>query len=182
MPPTTTRSSTPVVTGPGNLYVAPIGTAEPASATAVLDAAWREVGYTESGVTIGTNITAEDTFVAEELDPLRTDVTQRTSRVVVQLAQAERQNLALALNMGANAANDGTTLEPPALGSELRVMGLFQTTEGARWLFRRMFNVGGLEMARNKAPAKALIPVEFRLEKPTGLQPFKVYPTATGVI
>lgn len=172
-----------VLIGPGLLYVAPIGTTEPASATATLDAAFRAVGYTDAGTTFRYEITNEAIEVAEEFDPIAYATTGRAASVAFQMAENTRQNLALALNSGANAATSGS-YEPPDPGTEVRVMVLLQTEEGARWLFRRCLQADTIEMQRQKAPAKALIPVTFRLEKPTGAKPFIVFPSLTtaGVI
>lgn len=172
-----------VLIGPGDLYVAPIGTAEPASATATLNAAFRLVGYTEEGTSFSYEITTEDINVAEEFDPVRIETTARAGMVSFQMAEATRQNLALAVNSGADAATSGT-LEPPDPGTEVRVMILLQTEEGARWLWRRCLQAGSIEIQRNKAPQKALLPVEFKLEKPTGAKPFIVWPSLStaGVV
>lgn len=172
-----------VLIGPGTLYVAPIGTAEPASATATLDAAFREVGYTEDGTTFNYEITTEDVNVAEEYDPVMIATTGRSGSVAFQMAEATRRNLALAVNSGAAGATSGS-LEPPDPGSEVRVMILLQTAEGARWLFRRCLQSGSIGIQRNKAPQKALLPVTFKLEKPTGAKPFIVWPSLTtaGVV
>lgn len=172
-----------VLLGPGLLYVAPIGTAEPASATATLNAAFREVGYTEDGTVVSYTINTEDILVAEEFDPVLIATTGRVGSVAFKMAENTRQNLALALNSGADAATTGT-IEPPDPGDEVRVMVLLQTEEGARWLFRRCLQSGNIEMPRNKAPAKALLPVTFRLEKPTSAKPFIVWPSlaTAGVV
>lgn len=162
--------------GPGTIYVAPIGTAEPASATAALPSAWREVGYTEEGSTFTFETTVEDVNVAEEFYPVAVKTTAVSANVSFEMAEATRQNLALAVNAGADAAADGT-FEPIDPGDEVRVMIIVDKENGARWLFRRAFQAGSVEMRNAKAPDKTLIPVEFRLEKPTGAQPWKVYPS-----
>lgn len=176
-------TSSNVLIGPGLLYVAPIGTAEPASATATLNAAFREVGYTDAGTTFRYELTNEPIEVAEEFDPVAYATTGRAASVAFAMAESTRANLALALNSGADAAATGT-YEPPEPGDEVRVMILLQTEEGARWLFRRCLQADTVEIARQKAPQKALIPVTFRLEKPTGAAPFKVWPSlaTAGVV
>lgn len=165
-----------VTMGPGTIYVAPLATAEPASATAVLDAAWREVGYTEEGSTFTFETTAEDVFVAEEFYPVAVKTTKVAAGVKFQMAEATRENLALAVNAGADAAATGA-LEPPTPGNETRIMILVEKENGARWLFRRAFQAGNIDLRNAKAPDKTLIPVEFRLEKPSGAEPWKVYPS-----
>lgn len=176
------RDSDEVQAGPGLLYVAPIGTAEPTSATATLDSAFREVGYTESGPTFTYEVANDGIFVAEEFDPIRYQTTSRTGTLKFEMAQISIENLALALNQGANVSHSSTSIEPPEPGSEVRVMFVHQTEQGARWIFRQCINASSIELARKKAPDKGLIPVEFRLEKPTGLAPFKALPNADGLI
>lgn len=168
--------------GPGLLYAAPIGTTEPASASAALPSAWRAIGYTEEGSGFTEARNNEPVPVAEEFYPIRYVTTEITNSVAFAMAEATRQNLALATNQGAAAANDATALEPPAPGSEVRVMLVHVTDGGALWLFRQCFNGGTVELGNRKAPQKRLLATEFRLEKPTGAQPWKVFPNASGLI
>lgn len=186
MAPTTTKSADEVVAGPGLLYVAPLGTTEPTTSSDLssLPSAWREVGYTDKGSTFSYKITAEGLDVAEELDPVGTRITKRAGTVTFQMAQASRRNLALALNLGAAAANDATTLEPPDESAMLRVMLLRVSTDASAVrgvLFRKVFNTGGLEINFSEAPDKSVIPVEFALEKPTSAKSFIVFPNASGL-
>lgn len=180
-------SSTFVEVGPGRLYVAPIGTAEPADNDTALPSVWRAVGYTEDGSRFTSELTSEDIEVAEELDAIRTINTKRTNTLALSMAEASRRNLALALNQGANAANDDTALEPPDLGTEVRVMLVWDSDEtpsatNVRWLYRQCYQTGAVEINRAKAPNKTLLPVTFAVEKPSGLAPFKVFPSSTGLI
>lgn len=180
--PTTTKSSDEVLLGAGTLYVAPIGTTEPTSASATLPSAWREVGYTDDGTAFGFTYTNEPIEVEEEFYPVKYATTSVELAVGFAMKQTSRRNLALALNAGADAASDGTSFEPPDPGDEVRVMLVYDTEDGARWIFRKVFQGGTVNMARKKAPDASLIPVEFRVEKPTGLAPFKVFPTAAGLV
>lgn len=185
-----TGTATNVSLGPGWLYVAAIGTTEPTSASAALPSAWRDVGYTEEGSTFSYEYENEGIEVAEELDAIRYVTTGRAGTLAFNMAEATRRNLALALNAGAAAANDATAIEPTAAGSEVRVMAVWDSGDAtavaagtsSRWLFRQCFQAGNIEIDRHKAPDKSLIPVEFRLEKPTGLQPFKVFPNSSFLI
>jgi hypothetical protein len=61
-------------------------------------------------------------------------------------------------------------------------MLLFDSDSGARWLFRKCLQAGTLEVGNKKAPQKRLLPVTFRLEKPTGQQPFIAHPNAAGLV
>lgn len=187
MAPVTTKSTTEVRVDVGTLYVAAIGTTEPTASSdlSALPSAWREVGYTEDGSVFKYDIKSEDIEVAEELDPIRSIITSRTGMLEFKMAQASRRNLALALNVGASEANDATVLEPPDPEDMVRCMLLHvsnddQAVRGT--LFRQCFNVGGLELDFAKAPKKLLLPVSFKVEKPTGSAPFKVFPNASGHI
>jgi hypothetical protein len=167
--------------GPGLLYVAPLGTAEPTSASAALPSAWREIGYTEQGNAFTSETTSEPVEVAEELDPIRYVNTRRLSSIAFEMAEVTRQNLALALNVGANEATSGS-LEPPDSTAEVRVMIVFDTDSGARWVLRQCYQSGTVELASRKAPQKRLIASNFRLEKPTGATSFIVFPNADGLV
>jgi hypothetical protein len=174
--------------GAGRLYVAPLATTEPTVASAALPSAWRAVGYTEDGTTITTELNNEEIEVAEEYDPVLYVMTKRKVMVSVQMAEATRRNLALALGTGANEDNDGTSFEPPDPGDELGFMMVWDSDDDAtagtniRWLFRSCKISGSIVTQRNKAPNKALLPVEVNVQKPSGLAPFKVFPNADGLI
>lgn len=178
--------------GPGILYAAPVGTTEPSTSTAILPSAYREIGYTEDGSEFQYETTSEDVMVAEELDPVKIMVTGRKAAFVFQMAELTRANLALAFNMGANAVNDATLLEPPSPGSEVRIMLVWQNydnddgagsaTTSARWLMRQALQGAPLTTAFKKAPAKSLIPVTFKAEKPTNKQPLAIWGTSSGTL
>lgn len=177
--------------GPGRLYVAPLGTAEPSSASAVLPSAWRAIGYTEEGSSFSTELTNEAIEVAEEVDPIRYVLTKRANMLALSMAEVTRQNLGLALGdqTAAQAANGNTAFEPPDPGTEAACMIVWDrdtsaspSTTNVRWLFRQAKSGGTIEIAARKAPAKSLIAVTFSLEKPSGVAPWKVFPNAAGHI
>lgn len=179
---TTTRTATEVLYGPGLLYAAPIGTAEPTSASATLPSAWREVGYTEDGSALDFAYTNEGIPVAEEFYPVKYATTQIEMSIGFQGKQMSRRNLALALNAGANVVNDGTSFEPPGPTDIVRVMLVLDTDDGARWVFRQCLQGGSVQIKRDKAPNVALLPLQFSMEKPDNAEPFIVFPTAAGLI
>lgn len=174
-----------VTLGPGRLYVAPIGTAEPASASAAPDVAYRAIGYTEDGSAFSTALTQSEVDVAEEIDPILYVLSKRANTLVVTMAEVTRANLALALGTAANAPNNATAYEPPDPGVEVAVMLLWDSDEtpsatNTRWLFRQCKSGGTITIPRRKAPAKATLAVTWNLEKPSGLAPFKVWPDSGG--
>ena len=171
---------TNVSMGPGTIYVAPIGTTEPTNATAALPSAWRAVGYTEEGSTFIFQVTAEPVEVAEEFYPVAIKTTRINAGVRFAMAESTQQNLALAVNAGADAGADDS-FEPVEPGDEVRVMIVIDKENGARWLYRRCFQGGSVEIRNAKAPNKTLVPVDFQLEKPTGAQPWKVFKSVTPV-
>jgi hypothetical protein len=166
--------------GPGEVFVAPIGTTMPTTATGSLDVAFRNVGYTDGGVTFNYGLTVEPTLVDQELEAIGQRTTGRTASITVPMAEATAKNLALALNVGADVASGA--FEPPDLGDEVRVIIVFEAETGARYLFRQCLNAGSISISNAKAPAKRIIATEFRLEKPDGAKPFKIFPAADGTI
>lgn len=181
--PVTTGDPEEVQLGAGVLYVAALATPDPEDAADVTGgSAWREVGWTDDGSTINFETTSEDIFAEEEFYPVKTSVTAVTATVSFAMMQSTRQNLAMALNLGASAANDDTILEPPTPGNESRIKMAHITDAGAVWIFRRAFQSGAINLANQKAPDKKLIPVQFKLEKPAGAEPWAVIPTADGLI
>lgn len=179
-------NSANIALGAGRLYVAPLATAEPTSGSAALPSAWRAVGYTEDGTKISVELTNEEIEVAEEYEPVLYVMNKRTTMVSVQMAEMTRRNLALAMGTGANEANDGTGFEPPNPGDEVGFMAVWDSEDDAtngsnvRWLFRQCKISGTIETQRNKAPNKALLPVEINVEKPSNAAPFKVFPNSSG--
>lgn len=177
--------------GPGRLYLAALGTTEPANASTALPSAWNAVGYTEEGSAFTTSLTREEVLVAEEVDPIKYVLTKRVNSLVVSMAEMTRFRLGVALGWGIDLSTI-PTLEPPIPGSDVGVMIVWDSNEdptvaqdgqgNRRWLFRQCKPSGDLEIARRKAPTKSLIPVTFNIEKPSGLQPFKVFPNSNGLV
>lgn len=89
-----------VTTGPGTLYYAPLGTAEPATRVAAWPSGWVPVGYTAEGHTFSTSLNVDDIEVAELLDPVRRVTTKRDSKVAFAMAEATLAHLKLILNGG----------------------------------------------------------------------------------
>ncbi len=170
---------TNVRVGPGTLYIAPVGSTEPTDLSTAWDAAWVALGYTEEGSAFSFENTFEDVPVAEELDPIDILQTARNISVTFQAAELTAENLSTALN-GGTLTTSGTapagivTFEPPAAGDFTYVaLGWEADDSLERWVFRKGIQTGNVEIARRKAPAKALIPMSFRFVKPSGSAPFK---------
>lgn len=183
--PTITTSVDEVQLGPGALYVANIGVAAPSSslmAASALASGWYEVGFTDEGSTFEIAQDAVGIPVAERFDPIKYVLQSVEYSLGFAMKQSSRRTLALALNQGVVANNDGTALEPLDPGQEQRVQILFYTESGARWYFRQCLQATNVSISRSKAPAVALLPVQFHVEKPDSLAPFTIWPTATGLV
>lgn len=170
---------TAVKLGPGLLYIAPLGTAEPTTLTGALNAAFVALGYTEEGHQATVETTRERVFVAEELDPIRTVKTQRTVTLELQLAQITARNLQIALNGGTIGAPTGgyVTFTPPATAdADVGAMLVWQADDSQeRWLFREAYVMGPIAVPRRKSPTKSVIPVTFDCVKPAAALPFAVW-------
>lgn len=175
-----------IALGPGRLYYAPLGTAEPTNCSTALPVAWKVVGYTEEGTTVETEISSEGIEVAEEMDPVLWVQTKRMTRVNVSMAEVAISRLALAMGAGATRADDATFFEFPTPANFVGVMLVWDSLDvpdatNRRWIFRSVFPNGNISIARKKAPNNTFIPVTFNAVLPTGqASPVRVYPNASG--
>lgn len=165
---------TAVRVGPGTLYIAPVGSTEPTDLASAWDAAWTDLGYTEDGHAVNLEQTFEDVPVAEELEPVAILQTARNLSVSFSLAEMTADNFNIAMNGGTvTVGATETTFEPPAAGTFTYMALGWESDDGLeRMVFRKGINTGSGEIARRKAPQKALIPVQFRFVKPSGQQSF----------
>lgn len=162
--------------GPGKLFFALTGSPEPTDLAAAWAAAWLGLGYTDKGSKISIGSKFEDVEVAEELDPVKIMATGRNIMVSFELAEITATNLKRIQNGGTITAASGCVYyDPPALGQEQRCMLGWESDDGQeRWIFRQCIQTGSVDIQRQKAPNKATLPAEFRLEKPAGVQPYRV--------
>lgn len=157
---------TKIRVGPGRLLVAAVGAAEPADLTTPWGVPWTDLGYTDEGHSFAASPSFEPVEVAEEIDPIRYEPTGREMRVEFALAEMTAQNLSYALNGGDVTSGTGiVTFEPPDPGEEIRVALGWEARDGKeRWVWRKCLQTGDIEIARRKAPDKALIPCSFMCE------------------
>ncbi|MCA1570790.1 MAG: hypothetical protein LC798_10835 [Chloroflexi bacterium] len=190
MPPTAVATPT-LLTDPGYLFWAPLGSAEPAGTvvgsvfTDAWPVAWLPLGATEEGSQFNYEINVEAVTVAEFLDPVAQRTTERSGSIAFSLASWTLTNLKRAMNGGALTVSGATTTtkstyEPPDPGSEVRAMIGWESLDNtARLVCRQVINAATIEAAFRKAPDKALIPCEFRFEVPAAAKPFMF--SAAGV-
>lgn len=162
---------------PGKLYIAEIGSTEPADTTSAWDTAWVPLGYTDEGSVFNYELSVDNVEVAEELDPIARVTTGRDASIEFALAEITYKNLNLAFN-GGLVVGDGLAweFEPPELGRETRVMvGWDAYNDPAdndlRMVFRRCLQGGSIGMENRKGTTKSVIAANFQLEKPLDGKP-----------
>ncbi len=166
---------------PGKLRIAPLGTAEPTTATSAYPAGWVPLGYTDEGSAFNYEISTDNVEVAEELDVLARVTTGRDASVEFALAEITYKNLVIAFN-GGIIVGDGQAweFEPPDLGNEVRVMlawDAMPTPAGndLRIILRQCLQGGSLGLENRQGATKATIAANFQLEKPaTGAKLLKI--------
>ena len=187
--------ATPVVlTDPGMLWLAALGTADPTNTVAgsvFTDdpaAAFVPIGATEDGTDFSYETSVEAIRVAEFFDPIKWATTDRTGKVAFNLANWSLSNYNRALNGGVAAltATSGSgatslfTLEPPTPGNEVRCILLWESTDRTvRLRCRQVLQGGSIDSAFKKSPSFATIPCTFNMEVPSAAQPFTLW--AAGV-
>lgn len=178
---------TNLTTGPGVLHVANYGAALPTARATALGTGWATPGYTEEGYAFSMERTLAGMYVAEERRAVKQFTTEVKDMVVFAMAEATNLNLTLAINQGVIDVGDvgydpEDPITPTPLDEEVRVSLVFDAENGARWVFAKCINNGTTEVARKKAPDKALIPVEFIMEVPDTGDAWTIYPNAAGLI
>ncbi len=182
-----------LLTDPGVLYWAPLGTALPASAatppvlggnvaggvfTDVWPAAWIPLGRTDAGSDWGVTTTVSPIMSAEDLDPLAYRTTDRTGQIDFLLKSVTASNMAKAYN-GATLTVTGagptqlTQLSPIVPGQEIRAMLGWESLDNTyRRIAFQVFNSGDIKLGFKKAPASTAIPWAGMLEKPASSMPW----------
>jgi hypothetical protein len=169
------RDPLTISVGAGSLYWGAIGTTEPATLTAALVTGWVNVGYTEKGTTFTRGVTATDIDVAEEFYSVGEVITAYTGTVDFALSQMTAENMSICFNGGTITTNAvDVWFDPPAAGTEVYAMLLWQSTlADERYIWRKVMQTGATATSRQKVLPQALLPVSFKMFKPTGLQPFR---------
>lgn len=183
----TAIASPQTLSGPGYLYWAPGGSAEPTHASTasafsdLISTPWINLGPTAEGTTFGYNVTQEAIRVAEFFDPVKMVTTERSGTISANLASVTLSNLKKVLNGGTiTTTGSGATsinkYTPPAPGSETRCMVMWESDDATvRLIGYQVINSAELSLAMAKAPAYATLNVSFNLEKPTaGGEPFAI--------
>jgi hypothetical protein len=179
--------------GPGYLFRAPIGTAEPTHTvsgskfTDTWPGAWASCGATAEGSTFSYQITAEGIYVAEFFDPISWETTARSGSLSFAMADYTLTHWSYALNSSGPTIVSGTgatqlnKLNAPAPGNEVRCMLGWESLDSTmRIIIRQALSAAEVASQFAKAPAFATIPVQFNFEVPAAAQPFDLLTAGAG--
>ena len=179
-----------ILTDPGYLFIAPLGTAVPTNTVAgsvftdAWAAAWLPLGATTEGSTFSYSTTVEPIQVAEFFDPIKYATTERGGSIAFNLASWTLSNYRRAMNGGVAAltATSGTgatalyNVSPPAPGSEVRAMIGWESLDNTvRLVCYQTIQGGEISTAFQKAPDIAAIPCTYNLEIPSAGKPFDLW-------
>lgn len=117
-------TSTNLIQGPATVYVAPFGTADPATIATAPAAAWVDVGGTKGGLELNVSSEFATLTVDQIVDIIESRRTGREVTVKTTLAEATLANIANAIANAAPAANvleldDGLAAFKPAYSAIL---------------------------------------------------------------
>jgi hypothetical protein len=155
--------------GPGKLWVAPFGTALPTTLAAAPNAAFREVGFTTEGSVVNYTQASEQVEVAERLRGIKSIITSVEMTFEVTLAQLSLENMAMAMNAGAESIVE-TTAERifiwPKSGGTNRVSLIWQSDDNLeREVLVKCFAGGDIAIPRRKGVEPAALNVTFTIEE-----------------
>lgn len=179
-------TATPLImTDPGFVFLAPLGTALPAAGvggTVVASkfsdawtAGWWNMGGTEDGSEFSFSTSVEPIRVAEIFNPVQYAVTEQATSMAFSAADWTGHNLRRAMNVGTanlSTISGATTtllsrLRPPAPSEIVRQMVGWESLDGTVRLFGyQVINGGEVTSAFKKSPDNALIPFQLNFEVP----------------
>jgi hypothetical protein len=155
--------------GPGKLWVAPYGTALPATIADPPNAAFREVGFTTEGSVTNYEQTSESVEVAERLRGIRSIITGVELTLEVTLAQLSMENLSLAMNAGPTSIKTTATEKIftfPKAGGTTRVSLIWQSDDNLeRQVAVKCFAGGSIAIPRRKGVEPAAVNIVFTIEE-----------------
>ncbi|NUR24993.1 MAG: hypothetical protein HOV83_03945 [Catenulispora sp.] len=103
-----TTTTTNLLQGPADLWVAAFGATEPANAATAPAVAWVDAGSTDGGTTLTLGQTYSNMSVDQVAMPVGSRLTEQSAQVATTLAEATLANFRRALNQAVSAA---TTVE-----------------------------------------------------------------------
>lgn len=174
-----TQPTAQILTDPGYLFRAPLGTAIPTHTvsgskfTDAWPAGWVVIGPTLDGSEFGYQLNLQDVYVAEAFDPVLWAPTTRKGSMAFSLASVTLTNLSFAFNTGAPTVVSGTgatqlnKLSPPGPTAIIRCMLGWESLDSTvRVVMYQTINGAEIKIPLKRAPALAAIPCEFNFEVP----------------
>lgn len=116
----------------GHLYKAPLGTAAPTDEDTALNAAFVELGYTETGPSLSVDTSKESFTPWQSQSPVREQVTGQVITASFTLWQTNAANLKLAFGGGTvTTTTGGTKYTPPATATVNEGSFVFEILDGS---------------------------------------------------
>lgn len=174
----------------GYLFIAPLASTVPTNTVAgsvftdSWPVAWLPLGATQDGSAFSYSTEVQPMSVAEFYDPVKYATTGRNGSVAFALANFALSNYRRAINGGVAAltATSGTgatalyTVQPPAVGSEVRCMIGWESLDNTvRFVAYQTICSGEVQFSAKKAPDYATIPCTFNMEIPSSGTPFTIW-------
>lgn len=166
-----------LLSGPGFLLAAPLGSALPTfvvAGSAFTDSwpvAWVNLGTTTDGTSLQQTQTISPLDVAEFIDHVAYRMTARETKIAFSLAQPTAVNLQRAFNGGTLTVVSGTgatqlaKLTPPTPGQETRLMLGYESADHAiRAIAYQGLNGATVQVDFKKAPNISAVPFEVNCE------------------
>jgi hypothetical protein len=115
----------------GHLYKAPVGTTMPTDVTTELNAAFKELGYTESGPSISADNTTERFTPWQSKVPVREQLTEQMITAAFTLWQRNADTLKMAWGGGTVTGTTTRVFTPPAVPTVNEGAFVFEIVDGA---------------------------------------------------
>lgn len=159
-------TATNLIQGPAELWIAPFGTAEPATIATAPGAGWIDVGGTQDGVTWAVEMEFAELSVDQIVDIPGQRMTKRATKLKTNLAEATLANLAISLNeLAASVAvnkfspSNGIAAFTPNYAAIL-CRGLAPGGFRRQIVLRKSLQTGNVESSYKK-DGQTLFPIEF---------------------
>lgn len=192
MPVNPTIAVPTLLTDPGVLFWAPLGSSLPANTvigsvyTDTWPVAWIPLGMTDEGSKFTASLSVEPIEAAETFDALTYRTTGRASMIEFALKNFTAANLAKTFNGATTTVTGSTTttltkISPPNPGAEVRSMIGWESLDATvRLIGYQVINSGDVSLAFAKAPSNTSLPWSAQLEKPTSTPPWDMWTAGAG--
>lgn len=183
-----TQPAPSILTDPGYLFWAPLGTAVPTMTVAgskftdTWPTGWVVIGPTLDGHEFSYQLNLQDVYVAEFFDPVLWAPTTRKGSIAMSLASVTLTNISRAFNTGAPTIVSGTgatqlnKLSPPTPTTIVRAMLGWESLDStARIVMYQTINGGEVKIELKRAPTLAGIPCMFNFELPASTPMFDTW-------